>query len=228
MPSIVTSQRFNPYIPNVVQAPVLGSFADMWGVRQESDILLDDGMNSKKYRENTQDDAHPIEEQTTYAEHTTRVVLHNPYSLTQPLTEVYACTCAECNHGTEKSYVDDLVAVSREELEPVDLVDYAALSRFMPPPPPRADTYDVIAACGCQDSDSVVYHMMVRWYTKARASQTLFDVDTECPGPSPDEYTFMEWCAMASDWWLRNFEHRQKKQPAHRAPNQYVLSSHQW
>lgn len=185
----------------------MGSFADMWGVRQESDIILEDGIQKRLQTETAlqQDDI----------DHTMRVLQHNPYSLTNPLTEVYTCTCGHCNLHSKPAadYFVDPHYVTE------DVLEEGVVSRFMPPPPPRVDTYDVIAACGAVDPDSVIYQMMMRWYSRVLKSQVQFDVDAACPSPSPSEYTFSEWCSMVNDWWYRNFEHRQKKQhrsaPAH-------------
>eukprot|EP00455_Lapot_gusevi_P045309 TRINITY_DN5775_c0_g1_i4.p2 TRINITY_DN5775_c0_g1~~TRINITY_DN5775_c0_g1_i4.p2 ORF type:complete len:144 (-),score=40.11 TRINITY_DN5775_c0_g1_i4:307-738(-) len=92
------------------------------------------------------------------------------------------------------------------------------VSKFMPPAPPRIDTYDVIVACGAADPDTVIYNMMMRWYSKVAKVQSAFSPESDCPPPSPTEYSFADWCEMVNQWWFKNFEHRQKKvfaQPQH-------------
>lgn len=220
MPSIVVTNAAasgsDPYkIKAIDNTPVMGSFADMWGVRQESDIILEDGMQKR---------LNGGESQSDDMDHTIRVLQHNPYSLTNPLTQVYSCTCGHCSApATVKTHLADTAADPHYVTEDGAAVE-ETLSRFMPPPPPRVDTYDVLAACGAVDPDTVVYQMMVRWFSKTERAQTLFDVDCPCPSPSPSEYSFAEWCTMVNEWWYRNFEHRQKKQ--HRSAAGHHL--HQW
>lgn len=210
MPSIVVTNATasfgsDPYKAKAIEnAPLMGSFADMWGVRQESDIILEDGMHKRH---------NAGEDQSDDVDHTIRVLQHNPYSLTNPLTQLYSCTCGHCSapETVISRPAGEVAADPHYVTEDAAIVD-DTLSRFMPPPPPRVDTYDVLAACGAVDPDTVVYQMMVRWYSKTSRAQTLFDVDCPCPSPSPAEYSFVEWCTMVNEWWYRNFEHRQKKQ----------------
>ena len=85
-------------------------------------------------------------------------------------------------------------------------------TRFMPPPPPRMDTTDILFGCGCADADTVVYHMMTKWYGKVLQVQDRFLPETDfCPVPSPDEYTFGAWCLKSGEWWTYHFANMQKK-----------------
>jgi len=93
------------------------------------------------------------------------------------------------------------------------------LARFMPPPPPRVDTIDILTACGTPEADVVVYHLMMRWFAKATAGQSYFISREEdfCPAPKPAEYGFVEWCDKVSQWWFKHFEHLQKRPSRFRA-----------
>ena len=214
MPSIAVS--FKPYEVRVFDAPVMGSFADMWGVRQESDIVFEDG--TQKSCINTLQEEHATE-------HTIKVTTHNPYSLTQPVTQVYACNCAECqghsHEGCAAMMIDEPLMMPEDDA-------VVNVPHFMPAPPPRVDTYDVIAACGAVDPDSIVFNMMMRWFSKVSRIQEFFDVDIACPAPSPAEYNFSDWCVMVNEWWVRNFEHRQKRQSAATAPHRHGASNPHW
>lgn len=215
MPSIPVS-TFNPYNTHVVEAPVMGSFAEVWEGRQASDIVLEDVTFKPKNNTHVNVDYMPVDPiNMDDHEHTTRIRLHNPYSITEPLTEVYSCSCGMCNHvNTDDS------AQQQQFTEVADEETYEMpISKFMPPAPPRIDTYDVIVACGAADPDTIIYNMMMRWYGKVAKAQAAFNPESECPPPSPTDYTFAEWCEMTSQWWIKNFEHRQKKvfvpQPHH-------------
>jgi hypothetical protein len=84
--------------------------------------------------------------------------------------------------------------------------------RFMPPPPPRMDTCDVLHACGCPDADGAVYVIMTKWYAKVLQVQQYFLPESDfCPPPAPEEYTFGDWCAQANEWWTYHFANMQKK-----------------
>lgn len=203
MPSIVS---YNPYEVKVV-APILGSFADLWESRQESDIIYEENIDNKKQRLFHQVDEAPAVHDIAAVEahqHIQKVTCHNPYSLAEPVLQVFACQCPECNH------MQSFMVPEEEEMyyeEPMPVV-----SRFMPPAPPRLDTYDVIAACGAENPDSIIYNMMVRWFAKVSQVQMYFVPEgEECPPPQPEEYDFATWCQMTNSWWMKHFEHRQKK-----------------
>lgn len=202
MPSLAVNS-FNPYSAHVLETPVMGSFPEVWEGRQASDIVLEDAAFKSKSIAPVDEGINSYDCPATSLsnEHTMRIRLHNPYSLTQPLTEVYSCTCGMCANGDVNSSYDI----------PVELPCEMPISKFMPPAPPRLDTYDVIVACGAVDPDTIVYNMMMRWYNKASKAQSAFNLESECPPPSPAEYSFAEWCEMVNAWWFKNFEHRQKK-----------------
>eukprot|EP00331_Platyophrya_macrostoma_P004892 CAMPEP_0176417404 /NCGR_PEP_ID=MMETSP0127-20121128/6871_1 /TAXON_ID=938130 /ORGANISM="Platyophrya macrostoma, Strain WH" /LENGTH=227 /DNA_ID=CAMNT_0017797563 /DNA_START=77 /DNA_END=760 /DNA_ORIENTATION=+ len=209
MPSIA-STIYRPYEANVLMVPsTLSAITDMWGGRQESDILLED--NVKKTFLSQLVESEPfVEAEPTSDLHTIRIQVRNPYSLTEPIRNIFMCECDECR----SSMMMPAQASSEQEAEVImfetEMVE-EPISQFMPPPPPRVDTYDVIAACGCEDPDSAVYNMMVRWYTRTSRVAAFFTPDETCPPPNPELYTFAQWCERVNEWWYRNFEHRQMK-----------------
>lgn len=218
MPSITTAV-YRPYDATVMSVPsTLNAINDMWGGRQESDILLDNHVKKPYYSQHA--DESEFSMVTTAADHvrneseahTVCVSLHNPYSLTEPIRNLYVCECDECRSATT-------MAVSEEVETTFYAPDLAVQQpKFMPPPPPRVDTYDVIAACGCEDPDATVYNMMVRWYSKTSVVAAYFNPDEACPPPNPELYTFAQWVEMVNEWWYRNFEHLQKKVVVAAAP----------
>jgi hypothetical protein len=200
MPSIA----YNPYSAVVTEAPALGAFADMWNVRQESDMILEEDLKTQKSR--LDNIAETAERPEGELPHTVKVAVHNPYSMRNPVTTVFVCHCDACEpRGLQEGTLPGEY--------------YEEVSRFMPPPPPRMDTYDVIMACGAHDPDTAVYEMMMRWFRKTSNAQHQFPIDDQCPGPNPEGYDFAQWCERANGWWRRNFEHMQRKRAGHRAPH---------
>jgi hypothetical protein len=214
MPSFPIS-AYNTHNTHVLETPVMGSFPEVWEGRQASDIVMEDvTFKPKPFATNVEVEyvsPNPIHtDDDASADHTTRIRLHNPYSITEPLTEVYSCTCGVCNYVETSAPADN----SYEE----EIAFEMPVSKFMPPAPPRIDTYDVIVACGAADPDTVIYNMMMRWYAKVAKVQSAFHPESDCPPPSPTDYSFADWCEMVNQWWFKNFEHRQKKvfaQPHH-------------
>ena len=220
-------------------APVYGSFADVWEARQDSDVLLEDALGQKASTAIFvhQDDDENEQDMSYGDQHFgIKAFCHNPYSLTQPVTEVVVCLCDTCTSGAttprattfesalssefmtpEPTYSDSTTAMPLLASAPPMTV------RFMPPPPPRMDTCDVLHACGCPDADSAVYMMMTRWYAKVAEVQYHFVAEQDlCPGPNPDEYTFGEWCQKANEWWTKTFSHMQKKTVTPRRSEKFV------
>lgn len=220
-----------------------GSFADVWEARQDSDVLLEDGLGNKaattifddgqnaypEYQEQQQQQELPSPQHQSI-----RGFCHNPYSLTEPVKEVVACYCSACSspaisprramtfdstgsaeHMTpEHSFNSNSNSFQQQDvaLELPVAVEAPFSIRFMPPPPPRMDTCDVLHACGCPDADSVVYNLMTKWFAKVQQIQGYFLPETEfCPLPSPNQYTFGEWCLKANEWWSLHFANMQKK-----------------
>lgn len=234
--------------------PVLGSFTDVWELRQESDILLEDAVEKKpECQAGNEHDFYFMDSYQSPAVetlpqqppqqissddscgmdvHNRRVYCYNPYSLTQPMVPIYSCPCDSCSgqgspsesvqqHTRSTSYEyapeeslplsEHQVKQEGEEQEGM-LPESTYVSPFMPPPPPRIDTCDVLFACGTSNADVVVYELTMRWFAKVCRVQHFFVAETEgCPEPSPAEYTFGEWCQKVSTWWAAHFEHMQKK-----------------
>ena len=162
---------------------------DAYNARLESRLVMEDNVTKKAPK--AIEVISVTQQQQTPSAHVTSVKVHNPYSLTNALECKFQCSCTACTG------VAPVVEVA---------------SAFMPPPPPRLDTYDVISFCGAEDPDTVIYNMMVRWFTKVSAVQQRFVAeDNFCPEPKPSEYDFVEWCRQVNEWWYENFEHRQKK-----------------
>ena len=163
---------------------------DAFNAHQESRLVLEDSIAKKATP--AMIEVESISPTALPTPHVTSVKVHNPYSLTRTMECKFQCNCVACTG------VDPTVA----EVATV----------FMPPPPPRLDTYDVISFCGAEDPDTVIYNMMVRWFTKVTAVQHKFvEAGNFCPEPKPTEYDFVEWCRQVNEWWYENFEHRQKK-----------------
>jgi len=193
-----------------MKAAGLGAFADVWEMRQESDIILDDGAEKNHFDDDAAADAGGDDS------HACKVVRYNPYSLDAPVTDLFVCVCMECSgSGNNSKHADEYAAADDDDVAMGEEEEAAVeVSPFMPPPPPRPDTFDVLSACGAEDADAVIYQLMMRWFTRVAAVQRYFLAagDEPCPEPAPEHYDFKEWCEMVNAWWFANFEHRQKKQ----------------
>jgi hypothetical protein len=215
--------------------PVLGSFADLWEMRQTSDILLEDTTDKKLYEEGEEQQVAPCyDPHTGYYVHPMRVTTHNPYSLSDPIYSVYMCHCEACqsmgssqSDGSEQClYREQVIIEQVPQPQPEQLVE-EPVSVFMPPPPPRLDTADVLAACECPDAVELVFSMMQRWYVRAARAQSYFVAEADfSPAPTEGATTedHVEWCRSINQWWYNHFEHRQKKQfvpRAHQGHNGY-------
>eukprot|EP01084_Bolivina_argentea_P055881 102363_1 len=76
------------------RAPVLGSFADVWESRQTSEIIMDE--LKKDAEEEEEEDMPRTPSDASSAAHPQLITCHNPYSLTEPMMNIYVCQCEDC------------------------------------------------------------------------------------------------------------------------------------
>lgn len=123
--------------------------------------------------------------------------------------------------------------VARQYMEPAEPM------KFVPPPPPPVAAYEIFLdqydSCYKDDIDTydeqqaeekkqrcrsyglhLQYRSAMRWYECLERCQLLFvPKEDPCPVPTPEvpdsPACFLEWNRAVHQWWMRWFEHAQKK-----------------
>ena len=194
--------------------PLLGSFADVWECRQTSDIIMDE-LKKEEEEEQHLEETVSSATGTPRDPHPQRIVSRNPYSLSEPVTNLYTCFCVECSQqkssrmGSQEYSVD----VKHECNEGLALYKTPEIpSAFMPPPPPRPDTAAIIAYGGALNAIEIFRQLLFRWYRKTCEVQHYFVSENDmCPF---EPHATTQWCQHMNTWWTKNFSHLQRKPQA--------------